>query len=72
VMSMIPALISVTGAPISFRAARYDRVAAAETLARKFREPLIQAVFNLETRPYNILKLGTRWGSCPVDIARAA
>jgi hypothetical protein len=57
VISMITALIPVIGALISFRAARYDRVAAAEALPRKFREPLIQAAFNR---------------SCPADIARAA
>jgi hypothetical protein len=71
-MSMIAALIPVMGALISFRAARYDMVAASEASARKFREPLIQAAFNLEPRLYNILKLGPPWGSCPADIARAA
>jgi hypothetical protein len=57
VMSMIAALIPVMGGLISFRAARDDRVAAAEALSRKLREPLIQAAFNR---------------SCPADIARAA
>jgi hypothetical protein len=72
VMSMIATLIPVMGALISFRAERSDRVAAAEALARKFREPLIQGPFNLETRLYNILKLGPPWESCSADIARAA
>jgi hypothetical protein len=75
-MSTITALISVTGALISFRfswpAAHHDTVAASEALALRFREPLIQAAYNLETRLYNILKFGPQWGSCPADIARAA
>jgi hypothetical protein len=60
VLSMFTALISVAGAMISLwfsrRAAQHDRVVAAEELAVKFREPLIQAAFNLETRLYNILR----------------
>ena len=76
VMSMIAALIPVMGALISYRlsqrVAHYDTVAASEAVALRFREPLIQAAFNLETRLYNILKLGPPWGSCPADIARAA
>jgi hypothetical protein len=60
VLSIVTALISVSGALISFRfsrrATQHDRVAAAEASAVKFREPLIQAAFNLETRLYNILK----------------
>jgi hypothetical protein len=60
VLSVITALISVTGALTSLwfsrRAAHRDRVAAADALAAKFREPLIHAAFNLETRLYNILK----------------
>ena len=30
----------------------------AEDLAVRFREPLLQAIFNLETRIYNIVELG--------------
>ena len=75
-MSTITALISVTGALISFRfswpAAHHDTVAASEALALRFREPLIQAAYNLETRLYNMLKLGPPWESCSADIARAA
>ena len=60
VLSVITALISVAGAMISLwfsrHAAQHDRVVAAEALAVKFREPLIQAAFNLETRLYNILE----------------
>jgi hypothetical protein len=62
VMSTITALLSVTGALISFRfswrTAHNARVSAAEALALKFRKPLIQAAFNLETRLYNLLDLG--------------
>jgi hypothetical protein len=65
VMSTITALIFVTSAPISFRfswpAAHYDRGAAAEAVALKLPEPLIQAAFHLETRLYNVLKLGPLW-----------
>jgi hypothetical protein len=60
VLSIITALISVAGALISFlfsrRAVQHDRVAAAEALALKFREPLVQAAFNLQSRLYNILE----------------
>lgn len=60
VLSVVTALISVVGAMTSLwfsrRATQHDRVVAAEALAAKFREPLIQAAFNLETRLYNILE----------------
>jgi hypothetical protein len=51
------------GALISFGfswpAAHDDRVTAPEAL--KVREPLIQAVFNLETRLHNLLNRGRQW-----------
>ncbi len=53
-ISTIGAIVSVA---ISRRAAREERLSAAEELARKFREPLLQAAFNLETRIYNIVEL---------------
>jgi hypothetical protein len=60
VLSIVTALISVVGALLSFwfsrRAAHHDRITEAEALAMKFREPLVQAAFNLETRLYNILR----------------
>jgi hypothetical protein len=58
---VVPALISTAGALVSVvfsgRAARAERLYAAEELATRFREPLLQAAFNLETRIYNIVKL---------------
>jgi hypothetical protein len=53
-ISTIGALVSVA---ISRRAARVERLSAAEELATRFREPLLDAVFNLETRIYNIVEL---------------
>jgi hypothetical protein len=59
---VLTSLISVGGALVSVvysrRSTRADRLEAVEELAVRFREPLLQAVFNLETRIYNILKLG--------------
>ncbi|MGH3982669.1 MAG: hypothetical protein ACRDST_08300 [Pseudonocardiaceae bacterium] len=62
--SLIPVLavlISTIGAIasvlISRRAARVERLSAAEEVATRFREPLLDAVFNLETRIYNIVEL---------------
>jgi hypothetical protein len=37
---------------------RSERLDAADQLAVRFREPLLHAVFNLETRIYNIIELG--------------
>jgi len=55
-------LISVGGALVSLaysrRSARAERLDAADQLAVRFREPLLHAVFNLETRLYNIVELG--------------
>lgn len=57
----LPVLISTIAAfaslAISRRAARVDRLSAAEELATRFREPLLNAVFNLETRIYNMVEL---------------
>ena len=50
----VPALISTVGAFVSvvfsLRAARVERLSAAEEIATRFREPLVQAASNLETR----------------------
>ncbi|HSL09319.1 MAG TPA: hypothetical protein VK887_15290, partial [Pseudonocardiaceae bacterium] len=55
--TIVAVLISTTGAlvsvAISRRAAREERLSAAEELAKKFREPLLQAAYNLETKIYN-------------------
>jgi hypothetical protein len=60
-VAVVPVLISTTGAIVSVlisrRAARIERLSAAEDLATRFREPLLFAVFNLETRIYNIVHL---------------
>lgn len=53
-ISTIGAIVSVA---ISRRAAREERLSAAEELIKKFREPLLQAASNLETRIYNIVEL---------------
>jgi hypothetical protein len=59
--TIVAVLISTTGALVSVvisrRAAREERLSAAEELTRKFREPLLQATYNLETRIYNIVEL---------------
>jgi len=59
--TIVAVLISTTGAivsvAISRRAAREERLSAAEELTRKFREPLLQATSNLQTRIYNIVEL---------------
>jgi hypothetical protein len=60
-ISVLTVLISTFGAlvsvAISRRAARVERLYAAEELATRFREPLLHAAFNLETRIYNIVEL---------------
>jgi hypothetical protein len=61
IVPVLAALISALGAIVSVwygrRAARGERMAAAEELAMLFREPLLQAAFNLQTRIYNIIEL---------------
>jgi hypothetical protein len=60
--SFVTALISVAGALISIvfsrRTMAKDRRDAADQIATRFTEPLLQAAFNLETRIYNIVNLG--------------
>ncbi|MGH3832124.1 MAG: hypothetical protein ACRDRS_17040 [Pseudonocardiaceae bacterium] len=60
-ITAVPALVSAGGALVSVvfsrRAARAERLYAAEEIATRFREPLLQAAFNLETRIYNIVEL---------------
>jgi hypothetical protein len=61
IIPVLPILISTIGAvasvAISRRAAQVERLSAAEELATRFREPLLDAAFNLETRIYNIVEL---------------
>jgi hypothetical protein len=60
-IAVVPALISAIGViasvVISRRAARVERLSAAEELATHFREPMLYAIFNLETRIYNVVEL---------------
>ena len=59
---VLTSLISFCGAFVSVvysrRSMRSERLDAADQLAVRFREPLLEAVFNLETRIYNIVELG--------------
>ncbi|HEY6422601.1 MAG TPA: hypothetical protein VIY28_04995 [Pseudonocardiaceae bacterium] len=61
IVSVLTALISTVGAVVSVwysrQATRRERIDAAEALATHFREPLLQATFNLQTRIYNIVEL---------------
>ena len=61
IIPIVTSLISVVGAIVSVlygrRAASQDRLHAAEQIATRFREPLLNAIFNLETRIYNIIEL---------------
>lgn len=61
VVPVVTALVSTVGAFVSVwyarRAATSERREEADELASRFREPLLQAVFNLETRIYNIVEL---------------
>ncbi|MBV9139474.1 MAG: hypothetical protein JO115_00860 [Pseudonocardiales bacterium] len=60
IVQFLTASISTIGALVSVwyarRAARGERLAAAEELAKLFREPLLQAAFNLQSRIYNIIE----------------
>jgi hypothetical protein len=62
IIPVVTALISAAAAFVSVvfsrRSTRGERLEAADQLAMKFREPLLQAAFNLQTRIYNILELG--------------
>jgi hypothetical protein len=55
------AVISVAGALVSAfygrRLARQEKLEDADRLAVRFREPLLQAAFNLQSRLYNIVRL---------------
>lgn len=52
-LSVVSVLIS---ALITYRLARQSRLERAEDLATRFREPLLQAAYNLQSRIYNIVK----------------
>lgn len=59
--TIAPAAISVTGAIVSayygHRLGRNVRLEEADRLAVRFREPLLQAAFNLQSRLYNIARM---------------
>ncbi|MGH3868723.1 MAG: hypothetical protein ACRDQ4_21910 [Pseudonocardiaceae bacterium] len=61
IVSVLAALVSAVGAIVSAwysrQTARGERMEAAEKLAMLFREPLLQAAFNLQSRIYNIIEL---------------
>jgi hypothetical protein len=61
IVPIATAVVSAIGALVSVwygrRTVMLERWATAEDLATRFREPLLQAVFNLETRIYNIAEL---------------
>jgi hypothetical protein len=61
IIPLLTSLLSVSGALISIvysrRSVRSERLDAADQIAVRFREPLLQAVFNLQTRIYNIVEL---------------
>jgi hypothetical protein len=56
VAATIAALAAVLSAWFAQRSARASRLSAAEELAVKFREPLLQAAFNLQSRLFNIAR----------------
>src|SRR5689334_18560651 len=53
---LVTALGVFLGAYFSVRQARKDRLERAEDLATRFREPLLQAANNLQSRLYNIAR----------------
>src|SRR5262245_14150701 len=59
--TIAPAAISVTGAVVSayygHRLGRAARLEEADRLAVRFREPLLQSAFNLQSRLYNIARM---------------
>ncbi len=60
-IAVLTVLISTLGAVVSVaisrRAARVERLFAADELATRFREPLLHAASNLQTRIYNMVEL---------------
>jgi hypothetical protein len=54
----ISALAALVSAWLAAHTVRSERVAAADEIASRFREPLLQAAFNLQTRIYNIVNMG--------------
>jgi hypothetical protein len=60
ISTMVAATVAAVSALLSAwyaqRSARASRLSAAENLAVKFREPLLQAAFNLQSRLYNIAR----------------
>src|SRR5512144_1475496 len=62
VVSLVAAGISASAAVVSGwftrRTIASERLAVADELAVRFREPLLQAAFNLQSRIYNLVRLG--------------
>ena len=56
VAASIAALAAIASAWYAQRAERTTRVSAAEERAVRFREPLLQAAFNLQSRLYNVVR----------------
>jgi len=60
-VALLPAVLSAGAAVVSVvygrRAVRRDRLDEADTLAYRFREPLLQSAHNLQSRLFNIVRL---------------
>lgn len=75
-LSAAAALLSVIAvlvtAGLTYRLNRTQRVEQADDLAARFREPLIEATHNLQSRLYNLVRLGflTRFMASPSATAR--
>lgn len=57
VAAVVSALAALVSAWIASHTAASARLAAADEVASRFREPMLQAAFNLQTRMYNIVNL---------------
>jgi hypothetical protein len=60
VVAAISAIAAVFSAWLAAHTVRSERLAAADQIALRFREPLLQAAFNLQTRIYNVVNLHCR------------
>lgn len=57
VAAAISAIAALVSAWLAAHTVRAERLAAADQIAFRFREPLLQAAFNLQTRIYNVVNL---------------
>jgi hypothetical protein len=57
VVAGISAIAAIVSAWLASHAVRSERLAAAEQIAVRYREPLLQAAFNLQARIFNIVAL---------------